>query len=324
MDYHIVVVDDDPVCLEHVRGMLEESNMHAVCLKSGEQLLRYVERHTPDLILLDILMPTLDGFDTYIELRKYEDRTGKTHIPVIYMSGENSCEAEEMGLIFGASDFIVKPVRKEILIRRIENAIKRKKKLDDLIEEATIDKLTGFLNKAHGIDIISKLCKRKAGALAILDLDSFKLVNDLFGHETGDSILRAFAEVVKNNIRETDTVCRIGGDEFMVFFDGLTDERIINSICVKFNKCLEIEAKKIMGDDNGIPLGVSVGVVMVSGKDEDYDALFTMADTALYRVKQNGTRLPFHYAPILFFQYVQVFPEQSLAHWNLHQSLPSR
>lgn len=288
MVYDIVVVDDEPVCLEQIKGMLSSEDMKVACLRSGEQLLRYVEKYTPDLILMDILMPGMDGFDTYIELRKFEDHAGRQHTPVIYLSAEDNEEAEEMGLIFGASDFIVKPANKDVLVRRIDNAIRSKKKIADLIEEATQDKLTGFFNKAKGTERVAKLCSRKTGTLAILDLDSFKLVNDLFGHETGDEVLKAFSNVLRKNTRETDTICRIGGDEFMVFYEDLTDERVLNTMCVKLNKQLCLEADRIMGVDNGIPLGISIGAVMIPEQGREYEALFAMADSALYKVKQNG------------------------------------
>lgn len=286
--YNIVVVDDEPVCLATAKAILTEEKMNVVCLRSGEQLLRYVERNTPDLILLDILMPELDGFDTYISLRQFEDHIGRAHIPVIFLSAAKNTENEEMGLILGASDFVAKPINRDTLIRRIEHSIKNSRKIEDLTEEATLDKLTGFLNKAKGTERVAKLCRRKKGALVIFDLDSFKLVNDLFGHEAGDEVLKAFADVIRKNTRETDTLCRIGGDEFMAFYEDLTDVKALKSMSRRFNMQLAARAKEILGEDHGIPLGISMGVVLVPDQGTDYQALFSMADSALYKVKQNG------------------------------------
>ena len=122
----------------------------------------------------------------------------------------------------------------------------------------------------------------------ILDLDSFKLVNDLYGHEMGDQILIAFANIIRNNSRETDTLCRIGGDEFMGFYEDLTEVRNVKSLTERLNTQLEAATKKILGEDNGIPLGISIGVVMVPENGTEYENLFSYADSALYRVKQNG------------------------------------
>ncbi len=286
MDYNVVVVDDDPMILDEARRFLSAENMHVTCLKSGTLFLKYIEKNTPDLVLLDILMPEPDGFDTYIALRRYEDKMGLAHTTVIFISGD--LNTEEMGLVLGASDVILKPFRKDILVRRINNAIKNTRKIENLTEEATIDMLTGFLNKAKGVERVSKLCRRKKGALMIMDLDSFKLVNDLFGHKTGDQVLKAFAKVVRSNSRLTDTICRIGGDEFLAFFEDVSDESVLDGISERINSQLVSEAKRLMGDDNGIPLGVSVGAVMVPDYGTDYETLFGYADSALYKVKQNG------------------------------------
>ncbi len=289
MEYNIVVVDDDPMILDEARRFLTAENMHVVCVNSGVLFLKYIEKNNPpDLVLLDILMPELDGFDTYISLRRYEEKMGISNTPVIFISGDINSDTEEMGLVFGASDVILKPFRKETLVRRIGNAIKSTRRLENLTEEASYDKLTGFLNKAKGMERVAKLCKRKKGALVVMDLDSFKLVNDLFGHKMGDDVLKTFAKVASGNSRETDTICRIGGDEFMAFFEDLSDEDVLGSISSRINAQLLTEAKKLMGEDFGIPLGVSMGAVMVPDYGRDIDTLFGFADGALYKVKQNG------------------------------------
>ena len=87
MDYLIVVVDDEALCLTNVRNLLHEENMKAVCLRSGKDLIKYVQKNTPDLILLDIFMPEMDGFTTYKALREYESQHGKNHVPVIFLTG---------------------------------------------------------------------------------------------------------------------------------------------------------------------------------------------------------------------------------------------
>ncbi|MBO5621841.1 MAG: diguanylate cyclase [Butyrivibrio sp.] len=288
LEYNIVVVDDDPVSLNQAKVLLTEENMHVTCVTSGNQLMKYIESNTPDLILLDIIMPEIDGFETYIMIRRFEENTGRTKVPVILMSGADDSEAEEMGLVMGASDFVRKPLNKDVLIRRIDNSVKNSRRMENLEEEATVDRLTGLLNKAKGTERVSKLCKRKNGALMILDLDSFKLVNDLFGHEKGDRILKAFSDIIRKNSRETDTLCRIGGDEFMGFYDDLTQERAVRSLTNRLNKQLQTAAGKILGENHGIPLGISLGVVMIPEFGREYNDLFAMADNALYKVKQNG------------------------------------
>ena len=288
LEYNIVVVDDDPVSLNHAKMLLSEENMHVTCVSSGKQLMKFIENNTPDLILLDIMMPEIDGFETYIMLRRFEEHSGRQKVPVIFISGEDDSEVEEMGLVMGASDFVRKPLNKDVLVRRIDNSVKNSRKMENLEEEATVDRLTGLLNKAKGTERVSKLCARKSGALMILDLDSFKLVNDLFGHEKGDEILKSFSDIIRKNSRETDTLSRIGGDEFMGFYEDLLQERAVSSLTRRLNKQLQTAARKILGDNHGIPLGISIGVVMVPEYGREYNDLFAMADNALYKVKQNG------------------------------------
>ena len=288
MGYWIVVVDDEPLSLKNAKEQLNKKGMRVSCLRSGTELIAFMEKNDPDLILLDILMPEMDGFETYSELRKFEEQSGRGRTPVIFLTGENNSETERRGLNAGASDFIHKPFDKDILINRINNTIMNSKTIESLTEEASLDKLTGFLNKASGTEKVSAISKEKAGALAIMDLDSFKLVNDIFGHDMGDRILVSFSEVIRHNVRSEDVICRVGGDEFMAFFVDVTDENALASLVKRLNDQLITEASALMGNDHGIPLGISVGVVFTNEHADDYQILFQYADSALYKAKQNG------------------------------------
>lgn len=288
MNYWIVVVDDESLSLTHAKSILKEQDMRVSCLRSGRDLLKFMAKNTPDLILLDIQMPEMDGFETYQALRSMEDASGQTHIPVIFLSGRDDNEAEHRGLRVGASDFIHKPFDKDILISRILNAVKNTKVIESLTEEATMDKLTGFMNKTSGTNKVTKLCEDRTGMLAILDLDNFKLVNDLYGHGMGDKVLKAFADVVRRNIRSQDVMVRIGGDEFMGFFCNMVEETALAGLNQRLNAQLLREVSNIAGEGFDIPLGISVGAVLVPDQGRDYEALFSLADSALYKVKQNG------------------------------------
>ncbi len=288
MKYWITVVDDDELYLTNARTILSAENMRVSCLRSGNDLLKFIEKNTPDLVLLDVMMPEMDGFTTYNELRKIEAKMGRSNIPVIFLTGENDSEIEQQGLRLGASDFIRKPFFKDILVKRIENTINGRKVIEVLTEEAMFDNLTGFLNKARGTERVSKLCIRKTGALMIMDLDNFKLVNDLFGHDMGDRMLTAFADIIKRNTRETDTISRIGGDEFMAFYEDMVDESAVASLTNRLNTQIVAQAGKLMGEDHGIPLGISIGCAFVPEQGRNFEALFSMADSALYTAKQNG------------------------------------
>ena len=288
MDYWIAVVDDEPISLTNARSILSGEGMKVSCLRSGGDLLKFVEKNEPDLILLDIMMPEMDGFETYHALRQYEYKTGSVYTPVIFLTGEKNSETERRGLKAGASDFIHKPFDRDILVKRIINAVKNNRMIESLTEEASFDKLTGFLNKASGTKKISDLCVNRIGALMIFDLDSFKLVNDIFGHDMGDRILVSFADILRSSTRNGDVMSRIGGDEFMGFFMDVTGEDAVSPLANRLNKELTDEACSLMGADHGIPLGVSIGVALAPKHSSDYQTLFRYADNSLYKVKQNN------------------------------------
>ncbi len=212
MGYWVVVVDDEPLSLKNAKMLLGGEDMRISCLRSGGELLTFLEKNNPDLILLDVIMPEMDGFATINAVRQFEKEARRAWTPVIFLTGENDSEIERRGLKEGASDFIHKPFDKDILIKRITNTIESARKIENLTEEATLDKLTGFLNKARGTSRISDLCSSNSGALMLFDLDNFKLVNDLFGHDMGDKVLVALSNIIRHHIRTNDVVRRIGGD----------------------------------------------------------------------------------------------------------------
>ncbi len=284
----IVVVDDEPVSLTSARRLLAAEDMRISCLPSGRSLLKFMENNTPDLILLDVMMPETDGFETFAALRELEKRLNRSETPIIFLTGESDHETEHLGLKLGAADYIRKPFNRDILISRIRNIVNNRKKIVSLTEDATRDGLTGLLNKAGGEARIREALVSVSGALLTLDIDSFKLVNDLFGHEKGDQILKAFAELVRGSTREGDILCRMGGDEFLLFCCGLYGEKAVATLSRRLNQELEMRAKEVLGADHGIPLGISAGAVMAPDFGTDFDVLFHLADVAMYRAKRNG------------------------------------
>ena len=122
----------------------------------------------------------------------------------------------------------------------------------------------------------------------MIDLDSFKLVNDIYGHNMGDKILIRFAELIKSVIRENDLAGRMGGDEFVAFLQNVDDEKILQAKTVYLNEEILSSARKFMGEDIQIPLGTSIGAVFVPSEGRDFTTLYKKADKALYEVKQHG------------------------------------
>lgn len=281
----VIVVDDDSSNLQVASYILNQSGMRVTAIKSGFALLDYVRMNeAPDLILLDVLMPDMDGFETLEKLRVI---SGMEDVPVVFLSADEHKETETIGLSAGANDFIHKPFDPEILVRRVKNIIEQNERLREFSVRSKIDDLTGLLNKAEVLDELRRACATDKGALMVLDLDGFKLVNDLYGHDVGDRVLISFSEILGKHINRNDIAGRIGGDEFILFchmFDSIS----INDMTEMINEELLASAREIMGKDMKIPLGVSVGAVFVSDGARSYEELFKLADRALYHVKSNG------------------------------------
>ena len=279
----ILVVDDEKIMLMLARRMLS-SKYEIVTAKSGAEAIEVFEKEHPDLILSDLLMPEMDGY----ELQRILQEKSSEPVPIIFMTADDSAESESKGFEVGAADYIHKPLKAEVLLRRVGNIFDNIDKLQGLKMAASTDPMTGLLNKSASQNEISQLIEHSAGSLLILDLDSFKLVNDIYGHSAGDKILIKFSELIKHIIRETDLAGRIGGDEFIAFLQNLRDEKILKEKTAYLNEQLLIFAKKILGDDMKIPLGISVGAVFAPNEGKNFAVLFKKADTALYTVKQNS------------------------------------
>ncbi|MBO4391092.1 MAG: response regulator [Lachnospiraceae bacterium] len=285
----IMVVDDDTTNLQMAGHILSKNNMRVTALKSGKAMLDYIDtKGVPDLVLLDIKMPEMDGFEALTKLRELEGRKGLGTIPVIFLTAEEEVDIETKGFEMGVADFIRKPFNPDVLLRRINNVISTHDEMKSIKEDASIDKLTGFLNKAATGTELSKMCADSTGCLMMLDLDSFKLVNDIYGHEAGDKILTAVARIIRDTVPEGSKNGRIGGDEFASFAINVTTEEEVAQITSDLNTGIVAKAKEILGADMNIPLGMSVGAVMVPKFGNDYNSLLKLADKSLYKVKKNG------------------------------------
>ncbi len=278
----ILIVDDESMMLMVTKRILSKK-YEVVCASSGAEGIELYESEKPDMILSDLLMPQMSGFEMHKIL---QDKYGR-HIPIMFMTADESDETDGKGFELGAEDFIRKPFHPDVLLKRVGNILNNIERIQSLTEEATTDALTGFLNKTGTNNELARACKTMSGALLVIDLDNFKLVNDIFGHEAGDKVLTAFAEIIRENLHSDDIVGRIGGDEFAAFCASLTDEKAVAGTIRRINEQLLQRARAVIGDEMTIPLGVSAGAVFVPRQGNDYEMLFGMADKALYFVKQN-------------------------------------
>ena len=279
----ILIVDDEEVMLELTRLVLEK-DYETVCASSGKEAVELFETERPDMILSDLMMPEMSGY----ELQQIIQEKSNRQIPFIFMTADESDENENRGFELGAADYIHKPLKGDLLLRRIERIFQNVEQLNGWKRAAFTDAMTGLLNKTASKQEIGAACKDTPGVLMMIDLDSFKLVNDIYGHEMGDRILIRFSHLIQSVIRENDIAGRMGGDEFIAFCKHLHDEKIIADKTNFLNRELLKSAKEYMGEDMEIPLGTSIGAVMVPDSGTDFDELFQKADSALYQVKKNG------------------------------------
>ena len=279
----ILIVDDDEMMLMMARHILSRK-YEIVTATTGAEAIELFERERPDMVLSDLMMPEMDGYELH---RILQEKSAST-VPIMFMSADESEETESKGFEVGAEDYIRKPLKPDVLLRRVGNIIEHRDKVRGLEEAASTDQLTKLLNKTASQKEIEAAVKNSSGALLMIDLDSFKLVNDIYGHAAGDKILIVFAELIRKIIREKDLAGRMGGDEFVAFLHGVDDEKILVSKTNFLNEQILIAAKKILGNEMQIPLGTSIGAVFVPDEGNVFQKLYEKADSALYEVKQRG------------------------------------
>src|SRR5215204_990497 len=221
----ILVADDEPVNLALIKRRLEWEEYRVETAEDGGQAVEAARRTLPDLIILDVMMPVLDGLQA-CRLLKGDPET--RDIPVIFLSALDDIETKVSGLALGANDYVSKPFRVEELLARVSVAIRMKLERDRLRQRAEVasemsmtDALTGLLNR-HGLHraLQRELSEaRRYGrplSCLLIDIDFFKAVNDTYGHAAGDAALQQAARVIADSVRGSDVVCRYGGEEFLV------------------------------------------------------------------------------------------------------------
>ena len=279
----ILIVDDTHFMQKAASAMLAHK-YETICASTGEEALALYETEKPDLVLTDLQMPGMSGLELQTKLQeRYHDS-----VPIMFMTADGDEETESLVLRCGAMDCIRKPFHQELLLRRVDNIMRQLNRIAGLKHVAETDPMTGMLNKTSVQKTLTELCLHASGTLMMIDLDSFKLVNDLYGHDMGDRILVRFSEIVKSVIRSSDVAGRVGGDEFLVFCKDVRAEDVVEERTRRLNESIVEAAKQLMGEDCPIPLGASVGAVPVPDEGTSFAMLYQKADKALYQVKQRG------------------------------------
>jgi two-component system cell cycle response regulator len=298
----ILVVDDVPDNVEILDARLSSRGYAVVTASTGEEALEKVEAEPPHLILLDVMMPGMDGHQV---ARRIKDDAGLPFIPIILVTALNEAEDVVQGLESGADDYISKPYNFRELEARVRAMLRIKFLQDELdqknqeLEEANkrlkklsvTDGLTELFNHRHVHQLLREEFERslrtgESIAVAMMDLDRFKAVNDTYGHPTGDVILYETAKIIKETAREIDMPGRYGGEEFIAILPD-TDEEAAEAFAERVRRA--VEEHSFRDGETEVRMTVSCGVASFPGDGVDRpEALLKAADEALYQAKHGG------------------------------------
>ncbi|MBP2300229.1 diguanylate cyclase [Azospirillum picis] len=286
----ILVVDDIPSNI-HVLSRILRDEYDIYFATDGERALDLVQARMPDLVLLDIMMPGMDGYEVCSRIKA---DPAVHDIPVIFISAKSEVEDETRGLEVGAIDFITKPISPPIVRARVRNHLLLKRQTDLLRSLSFLDGLTGIANRRRFDETILREWRRCGRtclplSLIILDVDHFKAYNDQYGHQAGDECLRLVAEVLSERARRPgDLVARYGGEEFVCLLPE-TDRAGAAAVAESFRAGVA---------ERGIPhqqspvaphVTISLGVATtVPTADDGHEILAQTADRLLYQAKRAG------------------------------------
>ena len=304
----VLVADDDPTVLAVARAMLEQDGHQVAVAGNGKEACRIFSEQTPDLVMLDVLMPIMSGYEACAALR---GRSDGERTPILMLTGSDDAEAVARAYDVGATDFQTKPVNWKVLRERVKYMLRAKRDADQLSQLAHYDSLTGLPNRTTFRQHLRRGLLRAEDrtqllAVIFLDLDGFKEINDTFGHSFGDKILRLVADRLGNCLRTGDTVIqpnehpstrvagRFGGDEFTVC---VSDISTVEAATVVADRIRSAFASPFRIDGHELFVTASTGVSVYPYDGTDADTLLSHADAAMYEAKTNGRNKQALYRP---------------------------
>jgi len=318
----ILLVDDNPGNLKLLVDCLEGQDLNVAVAQKGEEALQRLQRThlgKPDLILLDVVMPGIDGYET---CRRIKLEPEHVDIPIIFLSALSDTDDKVNGFSLGAVDYITKPINFAEMIARINTHLELselRKQLDARIKARTQELVDANNSLCHEIDerlraekqiryianhdsltdlpnlvlfedrlkqlFVQAERRREKVALMFLDLDQFKVVNDSLGHQIGDRLLLKVAKRLKSSIRAEDSVARFGSDEFVLCFPARDCRDEVSTIA---GKLIESISRPFKINELDLHVGASIGVAVYPDDGSDADTLMRNAGTAMYHAKQFG------------------------------------
>lgn len=290
----IFIVEDDEMMLAQFKRILDNTGEYrTLTAKNASDALDILNKTIPDLILLDIMLPDMNGIELLKKIKEYHP---SANIPIIIISAIADIETKVKGIESGADDYLVKPVDRFEMLARIRANLRKseaqrrlKSNLEIAAQQAITDPLTGLYNRQYLKNALERELSharryKRPFSMLILDIDHFKDVNDTFGHLAGDGVLREIAGILKDNVRASDVAARYGGEEFVVV---LTDTDIRGAVTAAEHLRETVAQHGFAGVD-GRQITISIGCTEFQSDDADMDAVIKKADNALYRAKAEG------------------------------------
>ena len=286
-DHTVLVVDDSMVFRKQMQNILQNMFFKVITVAHGEEALGILNTHSDiSIVLTDYHMPVMDGLELTHEIRKEYD---KNALAILAVSSNNDNEVNALFLKTGANDFITKPFSKEEFSCRINNTIEALENIQIVTNHANRDYLTGLYNRRYFFESMSEYEEdiRESGekyAVAMIDIDHFKNVNDTHGHDVGDKIIVALSEILRTSTNHRDVVARFGGEEFCVVLKNINRYSALD-IFERIRE--EIESFSFALDkENFLKFTISIGVTI--HEDEALEETINNADMMLYKAKNSG------------------------------------
>ena len=286
----ILIVDDTIKNLQLMGSVLKEENYKIAIANNGNQAILIASQTLPDLILLDVMMPGINGYETCKKLKEIEQ---VKNIPIIFLTAKSEIEDIVNGLKAGAVDYITKPFNIYELKARVKTHIELKIS-KDLLEESNrkleklsiTDGLTGLYNHRYIVDLIVRFTEESKRydqrlSIAMIDIDNFKSLNDIYGHPFGDEVLIKLASIFEEKIRKTDAVGRYGGEEFLTVF-----KHTGISGAVEVVERIRYSVENLKWNYKDVKITISIGVC--ERNNEDNYLLISKVDQLLLKAKKNG------------------------------------
>lgn len=287
----ILIVDDEPKNIQLLGTILKQEGYQLNVVNSGIKALEMVKKLPPELILLDVMMPEMNGYEVCKLLKQSEV---SKNIPIIFVTGRQSIADEEKGFAVGGVDYITKPFSSPIIKARVKTHLKLKQKMDLLEKMVSLDGLTEIPNRRSLDETIEKEWNRSLRenselSLIMIDVDQFKLYNDFYGHNAGDDCLKSVANALKNSLqRSSDFVARYGGEEFCVL---LPESSLDDAMCVAEKLRQSVEELEITHASSVVSDCVTISLGIASCAVNSFLTSVTLqklADEQLYSSKKQG------------------------------------